>query len=257
MFRLSKWYLDCVTEAGDAAVLYWAVMRWGVLQVRYGAALVRPSTGAATDRYTLSPGGAPSTDAGAIRWECRRLGVRGAWIRRGGSVERTLLEQADGEIRWDCVCPAATATVHVDGRTLEGLGYVEHLTMTAKPWRLPFDVLRWGRYVSTSEALVWIRWEGGVPRTWVFENGVERSPARVTDARVDLPELDVALTFGTGRVLRTGRLTTTALRSLRTLAYLLPGWRTAHETKWLSRGTLAGPRSGSTGWIVHETVRWS
>ena len=258
MFRLSKWYLDCVTEGGDAALLYWAWMRWGPLQLRYGSALLMPRDAAPTDRHTLRPDGPPSTDAdGAVAWECRRLGVRGSWIGRTAGVERTLLEQADGEIRWHCVSPRAEATVHVGGRTLGGLGYVEHLSMTLPPWRLPFEALHWGRYVSSADAVVWIRWEGDVPRTWAFESGVERYPARIMEHRVELPGRRQVLTFEDGRVLRTGRLSTTALRSLRVLAWLLPRWRWAHETKWLARATLDGPETRSAGWVVHEAVRWS
>lgn len=258
MFRLSKWYLDCVTEAGDAALLHWARMRWGRLRVRYGAALVGPCDDAPTDSRTLRPGGPPTAEeGGTVRWECRRLGVRGCWIGHGVGVERTLLEQADGEIHWHCVSPRAEATVHVGGRTLTGLGYVEHLSMTVPPWRLPFEALRWGRYVSAADAVTWIRWEGGLPRTWAFEGGAERTPARITEQGVELPDTAQVLTFEGGRVLRTGRLSRTALRSLRVLAWLLPGWRTAHETKWLARATLTGAEARSTGWVVHEAVRWS
>jgi hypothetical protein len=258
MFRLSKWYLDCVTEAGDAVLLHWARMRWGVLHVRYGAALVTPCADGSTDRYTLLPDGPPIAGAdGSVRWECGALEVRGAWVGRTAGVERMLCEQADGEIRWNCIAPRAEATVHVGGRTLRGLGYVEHLSMSVKPWRLPFNGLQWGRYVSPADAVAWIRWEGDMPRTWAFEDGVDRLPARITEHRVELPAVGRVLSFEDGRVLRTGRLSTTALRSLRVLAWLVPGWRTAHETKWLARGTLVGPETRSAGWVVHEAVRWS
>jgi hypothetical protein len=258
MFCLSKWYLDCVTETGDAAVLYWALIRWGALQIRYGAALIRPHAGVPTDRYTLLPDAPPIVEPdGSVHWECGRLGVSGTWVGRTAGIERTLLEQADGEIRWKCVSPRAEATVRVGDRTLRGLGYVEHLTMTVKPWRLPFDGLRWGRYVSSDDAVIWIQWEGGDPRTWAFGNNVERRRVRITDFGVELPDAGLSLTFEEGQVLRAGRLTATALRSLRVLASLLPRWRRAYETKWLARAALAGPGTRSTGWVVHEKVRWS
>lgn len=28
-YRLSKWYLDCVSERGEVLIAYWAELRWG------------------------------------------------------------------------------------------------------------------------------------------------------------------------------------------------------------------------------------
>ena len=35
-FLLTKWYLDCVQEIGDAAILYVADLRWNASTVHYG-----------------------------------------------------------------------------------------------------------------------------------------------------------------------------------------------------------------------------
>ncbi len=257
MFRLSKWYLDCVTEAGDAAVLYWACLRWGVVRLRYGAALLGSRDGDPVDRYTLRPGSQPEVgEAGKLRWECERLDVAGTWLRQASAIERTLINGSQGCVEWHCVIPRADATVRVGDRTLHGIGYVEHLTMTLKPWCLPFNELRWGRFISRSHVLVWIDWRGSVPCTWVFIDDVERRCATLTENSVELPDDGLVLAFDCGRVLRSGPLANTALRSLRGLVALLPRWRSARETKWLGRGTLTGPNVTGTGWVVHEVVRW-
>jgi hypothetical protein len=159
-------------------------------------------------------------------------------------------------IHWHCVAPRADATVRIGGDVVQGQAYAEHLTMTLKPWRLPFDELWWGRFLSPTDTLIWIQWRGATPGTWVWVNGAERRRAGVTEDRVELPEDGVVLDLRGGRVLRSGRLVTTALRSIRAFAALIPNWRTAHETKWLTRGTLSGQDTTSTGWAVHEVVRW-
>jgi hypothetical protein len=38
-FLLTKWYLDCVAESGDAVILYVADLRWNALTVHYGSLL--------------------------------------------------------------------------------------------------------------------------------------------------------------------------------------------------------------------------
>jgi len=257
MFRLAKWYLDCVSETGDAAVLYWASLRWGAVRLGYGAALLRPRREAPVDRYTLQPGAPPAISAdGLLRWECGPLRVHGRWAVPVTGQERILLEQAEGKVHWRCVSLGTETAVRVGDYGIDGLGYAEHLTMTVKPWHLPFNELRWGRFVSPATALVWMQWDGGLHKTWAFGNGVEPLRVRVFPHTVELPDARLALTIEPGQVVRTGMLSGTALRPLRVLAWLLPRWRRAHETKWLARGTLTGGDTPCAGWVVHELVRW-
>jgi len=256
MFRLSKWYLDCVTDTGDALILYWASIRWGPSQLHYGAALRNPESGEPTHRYTLRPGSEPTVVDTGLQWTCPRLDLSGTWGTRSAGIERTLLDGPQGMIQWHCVSPKADATIRIGNETVQGLGYAEHLTMTLKPWRLPFDELRWGRFLSAADTLIWIQWRGSMPRTWVWVDGAERQRAAVTEDRVELPEDGIVLDLRGGRALRSGRLATTALRPIRVLTTLIPRWRTAHETKWLTRGTLSRQDTRSTGWAVHEVVRW-
>ena len=41
VFRLSKWYMDCVAPDGTAVLAYWARLTWGLLRLRYAAVLFR------------------------------------------------------------------------------------------------------------------------------------------------------------------------------------------------------------------------
>jgi hypothetical protein len=244
MFRLSKWYLDCVADNGDAAVLYWASLRWGLLRLHYGGMLLGLRDGDSIHRYTLRPGPSPKwIGDGELHWSSERLRANGTWKRRADGIERTLLDGPRGSIHWNCVCPCADATVRIGDRTVTGLGYAEHLTMTVKPWQLPFN-------------LIWIAWHGTSPATWVFLNGEEQWRTEITASSVHVSDGDVTLRLDERRVLRSGRLATTALRSLRAAALLIPRWRVAHEAKWVSRATLTGGNGSPPGWALHEVVRW-
>ena len=74
--------------------------------------------------------GHPSAAAG----RCRHLGARvpeavRRWQRTSPAVRRTLLRSSDGAIRWTCPQPSARATVECEGRTFDGFGYAERLSI--------------------------------------------------------------------------------------------------------------------------------
>ena len=50
MFKLSKWYLDVITEDGSAFIGYAARLEWGPLRVAYGATLLALSGAAVIER---------------------------------------------------------------------------------------------------------------------------------------------------------------------------------------------------------------
>ena len=258
MVRLSKWYLDCVSDSGEVALLYWATLRWGPFGLRYGAALHRSPDAPPTARYTLHPGAPPDRhgDTG-VRWVSDRLEIRARWDGGPPAIRRTLFDGPTGAIEWDCLLPRASASVTIGPHAVNGLGYVERLTMTLPPWRVPCDELRWGRFLSESEHLVWIDWRGPVPRTWVFAHGAEHQSAKISTHAVTVADAGIRLEMGRSADLRTGTLRRTALSPLRWLVSILPRWRHAHEEKWLAAGTLTAPSGTSTGWIIHERVRWT
>lgn len=256
MFRLKKWYLDCVSETGNAVILYWARVEWGRFRFYYGASLHCSPLKEPVHRHTFRPGIEPAMNNKAVDWSCQRLNVSGSWSSHMNEIECVLTDQTRGRILWNCVYPSAKAKICIDGDTVEGQGYVEHLTMTLKPWRLPFDELRWGRFLAPKASLVWIQWGGREPRTWGWLNGVEQKHVNAAENRIELPEDGTVLDLRNDRVIRSGSLSTTALRSIRALNTLIPGWGSAHETKWLAHGTLSRPDEVVSGWAIHEVVRW-
>ncbi|NIR43875.1 MAG: hypothetical protein GWN99_07855 [Gemmatimonadetes bacterium] len=257
MFLLSKWYCDCVSDEGNAFVGYWARMRWGPLSIPYAAVLDKPRNRAAREQCVLRSCPPPTLRGDELRWDCRRLGVRARWRDHLPAISRVLLETAAGSITWRCHVPRARARIELAGAgQLSGLGYAELLTLSLKPWRLPFRQLRWGRFLSTEDALTWIEWDGEAPRQWVFHNGVELSGATVQSESVELPGDRGVLELRESVALREGRLAATALRPVPAAFLWLPaGIRKAHEVKWLARGTLTTGTRSSPGWAIHEVVR--
>jgi hypothetical protein len=130
--------------------------------------------------------------------------------------------------------------VQIGDARLEGLGYLERLRLTVRPWKLPFRTLHWGRHLSAEHSLVWIDWRGGEERCWVWLDGVEQAGAAVQDDGVTGLADGAELRWNGGRDLRDRRL--------------LARW---HEHKRLSPSaiTMRG-RPLDHGWTVHEVVTW-
>jgi hypothetical protein len=257
MFSLSKWYCDCVTDDGAAVIGYWARLSWGPLAIPYGALLLKPEHGQPRARYLMRSCQPPVLDDGRIGWNAPRLGLSGHWQARVPGVRQVLLDSSAGSIVWNCHAPCADAAVQVDGGApLYGLGYAEHLTMTVRPWRLPIDELRWGRFMSPEHSLTWIEWRGGAPRSWVLHNGREAAGATIGAGGVSLRGGRGSLSLQEPVILRDGRLALTALRALPAARLWMPGGLAgARETKWLAKGIFTAGSRVSAGWAIHEVVR--
>jgi hypothetical protein len=197
-------------------------------------------------------------DAAGVRWAVPRLGLAGTWEPQAPVVERRLLESPEGIVDWSCVAPAARVRLDLGtGRTLEGWGYAEVLTTTVRPWRLPIDELRWGRFAAKGASLVWIDWRGPRPLSFAALDGVACEVASVGETHVVLKDPRAALELREPRVLREGPLARTALARIPLLRERLPvKILETHETKWLSCGTLDTGGERRLGWVVHEVVRW-
>lgn len=256
MFELSKWYFDCVTDNGTTSIMYRASVKWGLLNLNYAASLYIPAKGKPVNLHTLRPGSDPSIADNTIVWECSRLGTSGIWPIRTPDIRCRLLDGPMGRIDWHCLNSGSNAEIRAADEQLAGTGYVEYLNVTLRPWQLPFNELRWGRFIGQTETLIWIQWLGPLPRTWLWLNGIRHSNCKITGEGIELPDKGITLELGDQSVLRSGPLDYTALRPIRALTRLIPDWKSAFETKWLARARLDSHHTSQTGWVIHEVVRW-
>ena len=256
-FCLSKWYLDAVGESGEVFIGYRAALQWRRVAVSYAATLTGGALESRT-RSTMRSEEEPILRMGSLAWTSSALEVDGCWRQAAAPIERTLYASPEGAVVWRCLVPSAQAEVRSRSSILSGLGYVEHLSMTLPPWRLPIDTLRWGRFLSPEHSVVWIDWRReGDDRTWIFVDGAEARCGRVSEeeiffegGRLRLP-MPGRLTLRDGRLSHLLRSPSLPLRrsfDARALAI--------HETKWRTRGVLeCSGAPPSEGWVIHEIVR--
>ena len=258
-FHLSKWYLDGVDDEGNVFIGYHATLWWKRLQLHYARAMSFRSEGAMEANTTLRKQNPPQLENSNCTWHPRALKTRGAWKGLLPPIRKTLLRSEDGEVYWQCHLPKARMEVESGGETLrDALGYAEELHLSVKPWRLPFGTLRWGRFLSSGDSVIWISWDGPAPLNLVFHNGVGIEQAVVSDTRIEWDGRNVVLAFSDTAVLLQGPVVSTALAAIPGIDTLFPGAvLNIRECKWRSKGmlTVRGVIK-STGWTIHEVVQW-
>jgi hypothetical protein len=251
-FKLSKWYLDCLTDAGDACIAYTGTVQRGMVRIHYSSLL--ESTGSrVTVKHSLRNHNPPSVQGASLCWSSDSLGVGGEWQSNALPLRETVFSSPEGSIDWHCLMPQALARF----RDRRGLGYVEHLTMTIAPWKLPIDTLLWGRFTSASDSVVWIDWQSESPRRLVFVNGKAASALKLGDDCIELADGSL-LTMDRSLVLREGPLGTTALSGIPGIRKTFPArLLEVNECKWRSRACWQAPgKPPVEGWAIHERVSW-
>jgi len=254
-FRLSKWYLDCLNEQGEALIVYWAELRRQGLALRYASSL-HFTGGSLQERSSFRAGRPPRVAAERLEWSCRALETGGIWTRIGPApAGRVLYRKGAGKVVWRCLQPLARVEARCAGRSIEGPGYAEHLTLTIAPWDLPFEVLRWGRAHFPGRSAVWIDWTGPEPASLVLIDGKEVEGARVVDNLVSAPHM--ALRLSGHRTLRKGPVAGTSVGSIPLVRRALSkAGLLIDEHKWLSSAALEEAGAGLRGSAIHEVVKW-
>jgi hypothetical protein len=253
-FSLQKWYLDCVEESGDLAVVYCVEFSWRGLSVHLNSVLTKDKNGVRTrssnSRYQI--------DANDLRIsiDLPKLGASGLWEAIRPRYERLVYENEGGSLTWNCLQPGSCVHLHMPHRELKGLGYAEHVSLSIPPWALPLRELRWGRFISSCTALAWVDWQGPYCTRFAVRDGRETSLLAIADDEIAMP--DATLRIEPGISLRSGPLASTILPGLPMLQKVLPrSLLNVEEHKWCSRGTVTGPNDASDGWVIHEVVHWN
>ena len=257
-FLLTKWYLDCVAESGDAVILYVADLRWNAITVHYGS-LLTVLGGVVGSASSLRGGAMPEVQDRTITVSLPGLDVEGTWQGLRSPIQRTIFESESGSVDWRCWQPMSQVDLLFRGTTrITGRGYAECLTLSVPPWKLPMSELHWGRFLSDRDAIVWIDWRGPHHQRVVFHNGEERQVKSVTESAIVFADSDSRLELDRGLVLRRGRLGDTVFPGISRLAELLPrSMLSIRECKWRSRGVMHSSGAESSGYAIHEVVKWT
>lgn len=129
--------------------------------------------------------------------------------------------------------------------------------MTIAPWKLPIRTLRWGRFATRSDWIVWIDWLVDFTRRIVYPNGQIASTSLLEDDQIESDD-GARLTMNRSLVLREGPLGATALSGIPGVRDSFPArLLNVSERKWRSRARFERPGTLTVeGWAIHEGVEW-
>jgi hypothetical protein len=251
-FELSKWYLDFVSDSGDVCIVYTGTVNWGILRLGYSS-LLQNTGSKVTEQRSLRDQKAPELKNNSLSWSMKRFGIDAVWQSDSFPQRATIFASKDGAVEWNCLMPRAR--VKIGDRYV--LGYAEHLVMTIAPWKIPIRQLRWGRFLSASDFVVWIDWEGDFSCQLVYMNGKAAAIKSLSDRDIALATGE-RLTMNEPLVLRSGALGTTALSAIPGIEKTFPvRLLRIDESKWRSRAQLKHPNGQTAdGWAIHERVTW-
>ena len=248
--RIDKVYGDVVAEDGRYAILYVVNVGLDPLTLT-GEQVVSNHFPRAGIRLRLRRASKlPRADAAGRL----RLGAA-EWAPDCAAVERTFAD-AGHAFRWRCLCPGGPAVIRVGETSLVGHGYLEHLSFALPPWELALGELRWGRWISEKDSIVWVA-------------SAEAGLAHVARRGVAVPPDEIVAIGERSVETRDFRLVLTAIETIRKgclhctlpwpVARLLPRFLGAiDEDKRLLLGSLwERARAGAPpayGFAIAETV---
>lgn len=252
-FQLDKAYFDLVDNRGRVFIGYDAKLRWNNLKLGYkGWIIYKDSQGVLEKGEFLFKEDLVTLGGNEIFYQFGE--VNGSWVRDGESFEETLLDNTQGKIAWNCFQPRSDVILNYNSDLLLGKGYLEKISLTIPPWKLPIQELYWGRFHSAQNTLIWIRWVGSAPGVWIYLNS-KRVAGIADEEKVSFG--NYTLDLNTTIVLRNDSIGNTLFRGFQNLMKLFPARiLNLKETKWAGFGVLKSGNQVETGTVIHEKVVW-
>lgn len=251
-FLLTKWYFD-ITPDQETFIGYAAHVHWKKIQIGYSGYLTL--IGSALQSYnSFKTMSIPSMDSSAIQWKANQ--VEALWRSLEQPIDELLLDSPKGSIRWHVLFPKAAGTFTIGGRTFSGHGYAERMDITIPVWNIPIRKLYWGRYLSPDHTIIWIEWQGPVPKLLIYCNGKKYESGTITNSHVVFDRFELELK--PGKTLRKGSIGSTIFSGVARIAALFPSSIfSLEENKWTGLGLLReGGSPLDSGRYIHEVVTW-
>jgi hypothetical protein len=256
-FQLKKSYLDLTDKEGNCFIVYQAEIRSFLLKLTYSG-LISCGSGTTASELSSIRRNHVLTEGRTIALSNNGLNLAGRW---GPSLcnKRAFAwyEPGTGRLEWSCHHPKAATMIRLNGKSFRGYGYAETITMNFKPSRLPLSELRWGRFLSRDNVVIWIEWKGRQPLNLVFHNECEHHDAMISENGLSFGNNEFRLRFTDPVSVRSGKLES-VVRHIPVLRLLFrKSILNSVEKKFKSPTILEKNNMVlDSGWSLYETVIW-
>jgi hypothetical protein len=256
-FNLEKLYLDCIDDHGNCFIIYWAKAKFFFLRFVYSGLIFCDAEGSTKEKSTIRKSQKPLIN-GTIHFTNKFLKTDVVLNKTDDAIVRSLHKDIENnEIIWNCHHPKALAEITYNGNSYKGLGYSETLFSAIKPWNLPIDELRWGRFLSDSFTLIWINWVGKVPINQIFLNGIEFNDAIFENDKIIFGGGTYQLKFSDIQIIRQGKLSGLFIKMTFLKMFLNSRILNTFEIKYKAMTDFSKSSVFlSKGWSLFEVVTW-
>jgi hypothetical protein len=260
--HLNKWFLDFVGNDGKAMIFYAAELSWLGWKVPYTSWLRYDPISGVDIKSRFRKIQIPVKNDNLITWSDPKFGVEGTWESSASPIETKVFDSEAGSLNWNCFQPSSKVSLRISDQILEGTGYAEQLILTAFPWKIPMDELRWGRFVSPNDYMVWIELRQEAKQQWLWLNGQRIESCEIEDDHISIPDKSILLELDKGVVLESEKKIFNVVEKL--IKYI-PGFNKiiplqflmADESKWFSNGILRKEgKEPIKGHAIHELVNF-
>ncbi len=254
-FKLEKLYLDCIDDSGNCFIIYWAQFEFWFIRVIYSGLIFSDTDGTTIEKSSLKRIPGPPLNE-LLYFNNHLLQIRGSWNGTDDPLSLVLLKDGmNNELTWDCHHPKALVEIVFQEQTFKGFGYAETLFLNRKPWNLPIEELRWGRFLSADYTITWIQWKGNYPVNKIFCNGKEYSDSIIEEDRIVFGKGLFHLLFSELSIIRSGKLSN--LFSMMPWMKVIFNNRILNtlEIKYKTKSTLnQNSKTLANGWSLFEIV---
>lgn len=252
-FYFYKWYADIIDkETDDVTIVYMGEIEWNILKLGFTNILQFLERKKLISEATFSNYHKPTLEKEIFH--INSMQIQGEWISKGELITEKLYENQDGYILWECFIPHAVGEIKFDDKVNKGFGYVERLTMTLKPWQIPINILRWGRFLCENHSIIWIRWHGEEEKFLIYHNQVKYVDGIINDELIEFGNYRLVLCEK--NTLRNGPLIKTVFDEFSWIKKIFPsGVLYMNECKWQTWSELYENNSPiAQDWSIHENV---
>lgn len=186
-FHLNKWFLDFISEDGEVMIFYAAKLRWKGIEIPYTSMLNYSDKEGVSFRSRMTKVKMPEKHNSVISWDDPKSGINGIWTGLCPQLKARLFDSDEGFLDWNCYQPMSSVKLKIKDRVLQGTGYAEQIIMTVDPWKIPMHELRWGRFGTKSNIIVWIEVRHDTNKQWIWMNGEKIHQAYIEDDNHRLP----------------------------------------------------------------------
>lgn len=262
-FHLNKWFLDFIGNNGETIIFYSAKLSWKGFTAHYASWIdYNPKSGVKVKSHFLNVK-APEIKDKLITWHDNKFKISGTWESMAKPLHARIFESDDGYLDWNCFQPASSVRLKIKDKIINGNGYVEQLILTTPPWHIPMNDLRWGRFHSHHDTVVWIELRKVEKQQWLWLNGEKLMNCSIEDSHISSTEKSFLLKLDRNVVLESEKKIFQVVQKL--LRYL-PGFNKlmpskflmADNHKWISKGEFKKNGSPVTqGMAIHEWVNFN